>query len=70
MSCLRANTIFAMIAFKLGMADDPFDKSSADTFEAYVNLLLVDNMAALIPWIESIFTPLVQYAADNYLRRK
>lgn len=66
---MKSNAVFAMMAFHLGMCNNPVNKNSANIFEAYVRLLDVDdNRDALVPWIEAVFRPLVQFAADNYLR--
>ncbi|KAG8948124.1 hypothetical protein FRC04_010036 [Tulasnella sp. 424] len=59
--CVRSNAVFSMLGFRIGLALSPTSKSTADRFEAMVHGLRQDaNKSQLEPWIEKIFTPLIE----------
>lgn len=65
---LQCNLLFSLLAVKLRMATIPFQKRSANTFEAYVHILRQDsNNHTLVPWLRGIFVPLITFFADHYV---
>lgn len=59
--CVRSNAVFSMLGFRIGLALSPTSKSTADKFEAMVHGLRQDaNRSELEPWIEKVFTPLIE----------
>ncbi|KAG9018844.1 methionine-synthesizing 5- methyltetrahydropteroyltriglutamate--homocysteine methyltransferase [Tulasnella sp. 427] len=60
--CVRSNAVFSMLGFRLGLALSPTSKSTADRFEAMVHAIRQDPTVEVEPWIEKIFTPLIEEA--------
>lgn len=59
--CVRSNAVFSMLGFRLGLALSPTSKTTADRFEAMVHGIRQDaNGSELEPWIEKVFTPLIE----------
>lgn len=64
----RSNATFAMLSFRLGMANSPTSKPSANNFEAYIHILSIDqNKELLRPWLKRLIMPSILFARNEYI---